>query len=252
MCSVVAVARPALAGGHRVEITCPRITEAGRAACVLIGKGNSKTLDRTSTKQGPMTMTEIENAIALLRAGGYRVREPKIFASNREEQRFGFLEALETWIVRRQRHPGMFRTCVDSWYALERGGALLSGSGEPHWLNNPDPQNRQEREAVLSMDYISVKAMERIEKREKGLIRDHAIPLAVLRQLIRELPDTSPEAIEAFLRRNYHVGIITQEENKKLNEAKLHSRMPSDWEPGDNPYERYAKVGIAMYRTEEP
>jgi hypothetical protein len=45
--------------------------------------------------------------------------------------------------------------------------------------------------ALLSMDYISVNATELIGKREMGLIRDHAIPLGVLREMIRALSDGS-------------------------------------------------------------
>jgi hypothetical protein len=183
-------------------------------------------------------------------SGAASTRKDK--AMDHDKQRQGYLEVLTVYLRRGLQNPTLFRTCADHWYAFDRGDTrLLNSSGNPHWLNRPNPQKRQQREALCSFDWISLEAMEVIEKPElfdkndlaRSMIRDHAVPLAELARKLRALDDPTPAAIEACLRQFYLVGIITYEQNKKLNDAGLGARMPDGWN-GADPYARYTKVGI--------
>jgi hypothetical protein len=69
-------------------------------------------------------------------------------------------------------------------------------------------------------------------------------PLALAgRPADRHRDDPDLGAIEACLRQSYVAGVITYEQNQKLNSGKLRSRMPDDWN-GVDPYARYREVGI--------
>jgi hypothetical protein len=171
------------------------------------------------------------------------MQKPKM--PNRDQQRVGCLEQLRIWITHEQRSSGLFRTLVDSWYAFDRGGALLSRSGEPHWFNKPDPHKKGHCKAIFEMGwYVSVEAIKLFENPDlfekkdpaRSLIKDHAVPLAVLRCELRKIDPTTP-AIEAFLRKNYHVAIITKQEHQDLDDCGLQSIMPVGW---NDPYARYA------------
>ena len=92
----------------------------------------------------------------------------------------------------------------------------------------------------------------------KGLRHEHVIPLSKLRQMLFDNPDTSCGnyvAVSDFLSDFLHVAVITRDEALKLDRS-FRTQMPNDWTPGDDPYLRYARVGIdliqpmeAMYNT---
>lgn len=135
----------------------------------------------------------------------------------------------------------LVRTFVDSWYAMDRGGPLLEPSGRPLWLNNPDP--RKVGPALLACDFVSANALTRIQRGEMGLIKDHAIPVRVLRERLAALEDTSAESIEALLRRFYAVGVITTDEDRRLNSKRLNNKMPAGWD-GVSKFARYEAADI--------
>jgi hypothetical protein len=172
---------------------------------------------------------------------------------NRDDQCLGYLEVLEVYLRRNLRDRTILRSCAAHWYAFSRDDKrLFNRSGDPLWLNKPDPRNRIERDLLQCFDeWISPEAMMLIEKPElfvendptKSVIIEHAVPLNVLRGKLRELDDPNPGAIEACLRQFYAVGVITYEQNQKLDSGKLRSRMPDGWN-GVDPYARYREVGI--------
>lgn len=83
----------------------------------------------------------------------------------------------------------------------------------------------------------------------KGLIHEHLIPRKILREKIIDLKNPTPEDIYNILQ-NLCIGVvITAKEDKKLNELKLGSSMPPNWD-GKNKWARYIEANIKI--TPEP
>jgi hypothetical protein len=157
-----------------------------------------------------------------------------------------YLQYLELYLSAKDENGSLFRTFVDNWYAYHKGGPLLNRNGNPKWFNNPDPI--KEREAFLSMDYVSVKAMKLINSNGCGdrLVKDHSVPVKVLRKLIvnqgsGKILDIS--RIQEFLEKYYRLGVITKDEDKQFGREGLTSEMPKNWDEID-PFARYHAVGI--------
>jgi len=53
----------------------------------------------------------------------------------------------------------------------------------------------------------------------------------------------SIDALRAFLKAHYRLGVLTFEENARLNSRGLVSRMPDNWD-GRDVFARYSTVGI--------
>lgn len=140
-------------------------------------------------------------------------------------------------------HSAPFRTFFDNWFAFKEGGPFLNGNSRPHWFNNPCPDKHGQ--ALCRAHFVSQTAARTLGgfTRER-LMRDHAIPVAVLRDMLFEQQPDSINSIRAFLRQHYCFGIITDEEDRKLNAAGLRSCMPDGWTTADGPFARYERVGI--------
>jgi hypothetical protein len=138
-----------------------------------------------------------------------------------------------------------FRTAFDNWWAFKEGGPFLNGNSRPHWYNNPSPDKHGR--ALNRAHFISQAAARTLGSlaRER-LMKDHAIPVAVLRDLLFDEQPKSVDEIRAFMLRYYRFGIITQEEDDSLNAAGLRSKMPRQWNRGDSPFARYDAVGIVV------
>lgn len=137
-----------------------------------------------------------------------------------------------------------FRTDFDNWYAFKEGGPFLNGNSRPHWYNNPCPDKHGE--ALSRAHFVSTAAARTLSGIERErLMKDHAIPVAVLRDMLFHEQPNSIEEIRAFMLKNYSFGIITDEEDRKLNAAGLRSRMPQGWTAADGQFARYEAVGIA-------
>jgi hypothetical protein len=136
-----------------------------------------------------------------------------------------------------------FRTDFDNWFAFKEGGAFLNANSRPHWHNNPCPDKHGA--ALRRAHFVSHAAARTLGgvTRER-LMKDHAIPVSVLRDMLFEEQPRSTEEVRAFMLRYYCFGIITEEEDAELNRAGLRSRMPDGWTPNDSPFARYEKVGI--------
>lgn len=126
----------------------------------------------------------------------------------------------------------LFRTLIDNWYGYHEGGQMLSSGGRPRWFNNPDPYKI---EPVLpSMHFVSLEARNVISGQSRsGLVKDHAIPVAVLRKIISSVDPKSRSTIRDFLLENYRLGLVTKEEDKVLNIDGLKSSMPENWNGTD-------------------
>jgi hypothetical protein len=157
-----------------------------------------------------------------------------------------------------------FRTFIDNWYAFEIGAGHLTKGDRPIWFNNPCAKTH--KVALRGMHFQSASAAAVLELAETDparylqarakddavrLMVDHAIPLRVIVQMLlaaakQEAP--TRESIRARLLRWYHLGVITAEEDTRLNRHGLRSAMPKLWD-GKDVFARYAEVGIvAMQR----
>jgi hypothetical protein len=136
-----------------------------------------------------------------------------------------------------------FRTFLDNWYAFREGGPFLNRRSRPHWFNNPCPDRHGQ--ALGLAHFISIDAARTLGGLERSrLIKDHAIPVAVLRDMLFDEQPESINEVRAFLIRHYRFGIITSDEDAKLTSAGLRSRMPAGWSTADGPFARYEMVGI--------
>lgn len=126
----------------------------------------------------------------------------------------------------------LFRTLVDDWHAFETRGPFLSKNGRPKWFNNPNAY--KERDALLSMHYRSAEA-ERIileakpNTEHEKLIKDHTVPISILKNIIIKEKPKNAEEISLLLKKFYRIAIITKKEDNILNNRKLKSQMPPNW-----------------------
>lgn len=151
-----------------------------------------------------------------------------------------------------------FRDFLDNWYAYENAGGHLTSGGRPVWFNNPCARRHQR--ALSDMHFVSreagaILASARDEAGRYADLRngkdatirlmvDHAIPLRVLRHMLFDDPALrSIDALRAFLQAHYRLGVLTFDENARLNSLGLVSAMPSDWN-GRDVFARYAVAGI--------
>lgn len=136
-----------------------------------------------------------------------------------------------------------FRTFFDNWFAFKAGGPFLNANSRPHWFNNPCPDRHGE--ALNRAHFVSADAARTLARMDRQrLVKDHAIPVSVLRDmLMQEGPSTVGE-VELIMIKYYRLGIITQREDDWLRDAGLRSRMPAGWTKECNAFARYAAVGI--------
>lgn len=81
----------------------------------------------------------------------------------------------------------------------------------------------------------------------KRLRHEHTVPLGVLADWVMNLETNEKESIRDIFTKYCRAAIVTCEEDKKLNNAKLQSVMPSQWQTGDEITARYTKVGIELF-----
>lgn len=85
------------------------------------------------------------------------------------------------------------------------------------------------------------------EKTLKGLVHEHTVPRKALMDHMLACPSWTEEALGSFLSRFCFATVVTKEEDKRLNEAKLVSSMPAGWgfESGD-PFARYNAAKLSL------
>jgi len=139
------------------------------------------------------------------------------------------------------------RTFVDEWFAYHRGGVFLNRNGAPRWFNNPNPVTQ--REALSQMHFVSDAAQEVLDgESDSRLIKEHAVPVKVLKNLLCRIEEPTHEKVEECLLANYKLGVLTKTEDLLLNSMKLSSSMPLDWD-GSNVWARYEVAGICGQET---
>jgi hypothetical protein len=80
----------------------------------------------------------------------------------------------------------------------------------------------------------------------KRLTHEHTIPLALLTEKVLNLEAGDKEAITEIFKNYCRAAIITREEDRKLNSAKLRSAMPPERRGGEDIFARYSIVGIKL------
>lgn len=93
-----------------------------------------------------------------------------------------------------------------------------------------------------------MKNQKRIPKDVKEkLTHEHSIPKSIIIQKLLNLPKPTQAAVKQILTKYCIAVIITREEDKKLNDIGLRSKMPDDWDNKDV-YARYhrAKIDITQ------
>ncbi len=146
------------------------------------------------------------------------------------------LEFISTYL--RARPPtAPIRTFIDDWFAFHAAGPFLNKSGRPIWFNRPCPVKN--KKALLSMHFISEQAELVIENGAgENLIKEHVVPVKVLRTLMEEIQEPTISNIEQFLLRYYRLGVLTASDDRLLKEAGLNSSMPKNWD-GNDVFARY-------------
>jgi hypothetical protein len=134
------------------------------------------------------------------------------------------------------------------------------------WLNNPCPHHA--RSQLLLQDWISAGAWQAMEQRKcktkwgaglenmtkkprsqwsddykkNRLIIDHTVPIKVIRDKLfckdRKHEYSCRDNLKQFLERFVRHGVLTAEENARLDLLGMNSKMPADWN-GVDPYARY-------------
>ena len=96
------------------------------------------------------------------------------------------------------------------------------------------------------MDGYRVRDLRDLVDSPYRLIVEHAVPLRVLRDVIQaDSALWQVERLRHFLLANYRRGVLLKEEDRRLDQAGLKQVMPKTWAPGDDPFARYRKVGLA-------
>lgn len=156
------------------------------------------------------------------------------------------LEYLSLFIQNGDTSAHLFRTFVDDWFAYHAGGAFLNSRGKPRWFNNPDPEKCGA--ALRRCHFISRHAMDALEGNGAvRLVKDHALPLRVLKKALIASESTEPVEIQNFLSSHYRLGLISKQEDRCLNALGLRQELPADAN-GLDWMARYQAAAIPMAR----
>jgi len=80
----------------------------------------------------------------------------------------------------------------------------------------------------------------------KRLTHEHTIPLSLLAEKVLNLESNDRAAIREVFSVHCRAALVTKEEDRKLNSAKLRSAMPSNWVFGGDMLARYSAVEIEL------
>ncbi len=138
------------------------------------------------------------------------------------------------------------RTLLDSWFAYSRGRLYLKSTGSVQWFNHKDLEKPRLREAVVGMHFVSEDAWNVLfgKAPSQGLVKDHAVPVKVLRREIKEKNFQDIAELEQFLIDRYRLGVITNSENAKLRGGLAHE-LP------DNDRSEYARYNDPRVRIKQ-
>ena len=142
----------------------------------------------------------------------------------------------------------LFRSFVDNWFGHHQIGNLnaqpgtfvsKNWKGRPRWFNKQDLQSgkTQRNTARDRFDFVSHAAHHVCEVHgDEELIKDHVIPVKVLRDVLKEVKKQLHDStqvplcdVKTTLTAFYKVGLLTQAESKRLDDGKLKQCMPPGW-----------------------
>jgi hypothetical protein len=117
---------------------------------------------------------------------------------------------------------------------------LTTNNGQPNW------------EKILWTGIVSRAAREVTDRRK--VVKDHAVPLAVLAKMLKQMAsqgEITLERIATVVERYTVFGTITKEEDAHLRDQGLKDRMPDGFfEPGSRHFDdvlaRYKVAGIKL------
>jgi len=152
-----------------------------------------------------------------------------------------------------------FRDFIDNWYAFSATDThLLTKGSRPRWFNNPNAVTfgkalsamhfrSKDAENILTLARTSGAEYLARRVRKEASIRlmvDHAVPLLIIRDMLFDPNVThTEESLHHLLRRSYRLGVITADEDHRLNALHLQSKMPPNWDRSDV-FARYRYAGI--------
>lgn len=136
-----------------------------------------------------------------------------------------------------------FRTLVDSWYGYYMGEGFVKRTGSVQWFNRSNLAQKRHLAAICKMHFISAEANKVLNSdTDDHLIKDHSVPVNILRKELSALKPLDTEGVKTFLLNRYRLGVITKCEDNKLS-GPLKSGFPS----GSSTFDilaRYKAVGI--------
>lgn len=84
-----------------------------------------------------------------------------------------------------------------------------------------------------------------IENPDQNVIYEHSIPFNMIRDKLMNLDKITLESVSSILEQFHVLAKISVEDDRRLKEAGLNSKMPEDWD-GENKFARYESVGIEI------
>ena len=106
-----------------------------------------------------------------------------------------------------------------------------------YWQNKEMGQHSQSQRKNLP------RSVEASERELKGLRLEHVVPQMWFLNKFIDMDRIDKEEIRELLENYFNVLLVTKDEDAKLTEAGLRSKMPDDWD-GENPWARHDAVGI--------
>ena len=162
---------------------------------------------------------------------------------NIEKLKNSYLTHIKIFIDSQNNDKHLLRSFLDNWFAYFKKGPFLSKNNKPIWFNNPNPI--KSKDALLSMHFISQSALKVINNNlNVRLIKEHALPISVIYELLFEEKFKNEKNIEKFLINYYKLGVLTKDEDDLLSKEKLKYKMPEDWNKQMNVFYRYKVVNI--------
>ncbi|WP_415903210.1 hypothetical protein ACMXYR_05495 [Neptuniibacter sp. QD29_5] len=151
------------------------------------------------------------------------------------EKAEGLINAIKALVDSKVEDTSCYRMLIDNFCAYQMGAR-----------NGKDKLGRWDTNKIRNHCLRSVEAHKAIIKNEKGIHRDHVIPMKFIVEKLLALPTPSTTAIMDTLETHAVFAAITEEEHNMLN-IKHRSRMPDGYsiegdDLCDQPYARYIKV----------
>ena len=98
----------------------------------------------------------------------------------------------------------------------------------------------------LGSRFVSEKAFAQIKSgNTTGLVGEHIVPVSVINEMIIKSKKNDISGIQKLISRYSERATITKEEDGKLRQLTLNTKMPEGWD-GEDMFARYKKAKIAL------